>query len=586
MYQTDDIAANVGEIHEFTGSDETLQMMGKWISNCCNGHEACRLVAQNAGYVPTRLVDVGTSQHPQLRLVARDQLPSGVCPQFTALSHCWGGDIKFKLKQANYRDMQQEIDITALPQNFQDAISVTRRLGLSYVWIDSLCIIQDFKPDWDRESPTMGQVYAAAHCVIAATASASSAGGCFRTRHRKIPTLMRGSGKSYIVGDKPLLQYLFDTQVDPAPLTQRAWAFQERLLSRRLVHFCSDSVLFECNTTRLSEYEPEAPSDYEKEQYEVLGGRIVSWFLTTTEFGGRSRAATHGIRGALDVLRELRVDDDAAKNDDLGGQAFEFNKRWYDLVSAYSRGGLTNPSDKLVALAGVADAVQRGSGLPYLAGLWRHRAAALGLLWVIWEPPSARQALYCAPSWSWASVNGRVSLLPQVQIDYNAYRKVIDIVADVFEAVVFYQNNPVTSTESLVDDGRLQIAAPIAKVRLLSGMGQGYILQLADHQDGARFRFFPDWVDGVIQEGGAVGVQISSHLQSSPVGDGELLAIRVMEVVGSAIVDSQVYGIVVREKPGAGVFERVGAFWKERVSRPTESSFSRDGWTQQIITIV
>jgi hypothetical protein len=103
--------------------------------------------------------------------------------QISALSHCWGGDVQFKLETRNLNSMRVGININTLTRNFRDTVAISRRLHVSYLWIDSLCILQDPIDDWKAESSVMGQVYSNAYCVISATASESSRSGRFRKRN-------------------------------------------------------------------------------------------------------------------------------------------------------------------------------------------------------------------------------------------------------------------------------------------------------------------------------------------------------------------------------------------------------------------
>lgn len=74
---------------------------------------------------------------------------------YVALSHCWGPEPPLKTTSKNRRQMERDLSWSFLPKTFQDAILVTLHLGMQYIWIDSLCIIQDDALDWDRESARM-----------------------------------------------------------------------------------------------------------------------------------------------------------------------------------------------------------------------------------------------------------------------------------------------------------------------------------------------------------------------------------------------------------------------------------------------
>lgn len=456
-----------------TGHFTTIFNMEDWIKACSDQHKNCCPPNQDENFLPSRLIYVGDLIRPCLRLVETARRPGAARlpshTEYIALSHCWGGAIACRLLTTNYASYINDIDKRTLPANFQDAISLTRNLGLVFIWIDSLCIIQDSPSDWVHESPMMGKVFASAYCVVAATASANSAGGCFRTRDPKSTDansrlLMSLSQlRCYVTSSNPSVRSLFHTRVDPAPLNKRAWAFQERLLSRRMVHFCEDAVLFECNTIQASEFN-RAGIRYEKEHYTVRYGKVVPWIetklLQLSGIGGDHELddgtrARRGIRGALDVLQAL-----GRTTEHTFTERIEFCKRWFDIVSAYSEGALTRPTDKLVALAGVAELVQDQTGAPYLAGLWKTETLTLQLLWAV-RVPLQKQPLYCTPSWAWPSVSGRIELLPLVGVDTSVIdQKSIDIGAKVEEVHLFYEGKPVSVARSLVDDGNLLISGP------------------------------------------------------------------------------------------------------------------------------
>lgn len=138
--------------------------------------------------------------------------------------------------------------------------------------------------------------------------------------------------------------------------------------------------------------------------------------------------ATRGIRGALDTLLSI----DTEKEMTLW-ERFEFNQRWYELVKTYSEGRLTNPTDRLIALSGVAEKIAESSHGKYIAGMWSSVSLELGLLWRV-VSSGKRQLFYCAPSWSWASVEGCVYLSASIQDNDH-----VNFHSEVQRAIVTFQ---------------------------------------------------------------------------------------------------------------------------------------------------
>lgn len=167
-----------------TFAPEAWSTAQRWIEDCSTNHVACNAPATTSIY-PTRLIDVGEHGVDNLRLI--ETAATFASGGYVTLSHCWGSETFLTLQTNNIDAMKSGIQISLLNQTFQDAIEVTRRMVFRYLWIDSLCIIQN-EPDladWERESVRMGDYYSNAFCNIAATASTSDAKGLRRARDHK-----------------------------------------------------------------------------------------------------------------------------------------------------------------------------------------------------------------------------------------------------------------------------------------------------------------------------------------------------------------------------------------------------------------
>jgi Heterokaryon incompatibility protein (HET) len=322
--------------------------------------------------LPTRLLDVNIEQGDAFICLQESHMVDPNAKYIT-LSHCWGSSLPVRLLQASYQQFCDHIPVSTLPRTFQDAIQFVRTLQIRYIWIDALCIVQDSKDDWLRESLQMASIYSYSWLNIAATSSADGHGGLFKKRNRLLPA--RCQVNASWTGHMPGLYICFDQsawarRVEDGHLNTRGWVLQERLLAPRNVHFAYDQIWWECRETRACEAFPNGIPDY------VLH---------------------------LDIEKaKLLLDLDP--KDPLGS-----NEQWLGIVKIYTQTHLTKDSDRLIALAGIASTVQNTLRWPvndYHAGLWRYDLP-VDLLWRM-AASGTRVREYVAPSWSWASVNGEV----------------------------------------------------------------------------------------------------------------------------------------------------------------------------------
>jgi hypothetical protein len=158
-----------------------------WLQDCCQNKDVdCTVYSASDPWYPTRLLDVGTrvGECSNIRLcLSQDSTFSG---EYVTLSHCWGKSKRLiDLDENNLERYRTGIEWSSLPSLFQDAVVATQRLGIKYLWIDCLCIMQageGFKKDWQTESAAMAKVYTNAYCNLASSAASDSDGSLFFDR--------------------------------------------------------------------------------------------------------------------------------------------------------------------------------------------------------------------------------------------------------------------------------------------------------------------------------------------------------------------------------------------------------------------
>jgi hypothetical protein len=245
-------------------------MVSRWLETCQKTHTHGCIIAgigalpgnaletECVGF-PTRILDVGESHASEIRLIDSESMKG----QYVTLSHRWPVDpaLHFKTTSSTIGERKNGIPIAIMPKTFQDAVTVVRKLGLRYLWIDSLCILQDSTEDWERESAVMGQIYHRSTLTIMSateprlkdppTTSSSSEiqaeGFLHRAEAPKWPTVKlpyRTQGGK-IQGDW-FLQYQGPLLADRWDLFTRGWVLQEEHLSRRKVMYHSDHVKWVC----------------------------------------------------------------------------------------------------------------------------------------------------------------------------------------------------------------------------------------------------------------------------------------------------------------------------------------------------
>lgn len=329
------------------------------------------------------------------------------------LSHRWGIKETFTLTSFNVNHMSNSIPWDSIPRIYQEAIELTRLLGIEYIWIDTLCIVQDDAEDWQREAGKMKSVYGNSYLNIAATQPEDSTGGIFFSSNlgTKYPAEKVPRDPNIQVRPQPHYTHVhfgsnYNYNPPNAPLMQRGWVLQERILSPRVVHFDAEEIKWEC----------QAMADCQ------CGGMVV--------------------------IANFKRDYHACFKPNGTPLPYE----WMRISEKYSALNFTYDSDRLVALSGLAEqGVQSGKGGKYLAGLWEHKLAHQ-LCWQIVNT-HRRPDVCLAPSWSWLSVFGRV--IYSNRMDFTSTCSNIDVKIQEISCLSRDGNTATTSTSPVMGCIRL-----------------------------------------------------------------------------------------------------------------------------------
>ena len=386
------------------------ELANGWLSNCSSYHTKCKPLMSVENYYPTRLIEVrANSSDGELQLYSTSDVSTK--EPYMTLSHCWGTSQFLRLTSSTLNRLQKGFNLAELPPTFQDAVMVTRALGIKFLWIDALCIIQDSNVDWQHEASLMSQVYSNSICNISALDAHDSTGGLFFNRGASnIPYCTLKICRKF--RRERLYEFAYtdfwSDSVQHAPLARRAWVLQERLLAPRVLHFGKRQLLWECNELRACEVYPRG--------MRARGMRATDPTLGSTGDKFLKESFTTALQGGL---------ENALTSSQMHGA-------WNDLVQYYTRCNLTMSKDKLVAISGIVKRLQPLFKTDYLAGLWEENLLQQ-LLWHVDFHKEVRRDLageerpeYRAPSWSWASIDAPIVPRPELELKVNHMATIIE----------------------------------------------------------------------------------------------------------------------------------------------------------------
>jgi hypothetical protein len=347
----------------------------QWISYCSKNHEPCQEAAE--GY-PSRLLDLQQVEKSGIiHLVEASSLVRPL-PQYTTLSHCWGGSQPLRTTKENLTQHRDAISLSQLPKTYRDAAKVSLRLDIQYLWIDSLCILQDSREDWEHEAQLMATIYQNSYLTISATSSPDSHGGCFIEEHMSDIVeawCMVQNQPGYITSGRCYyVRFLKVKEEFPKPLHSRGWVLQESSLSWRVLNLTSEQMYWQC-----------------KESFDSEDG--------CTTLGKLEGALSKKPRwfAALDIFWEAPNEWETADS---------MTRRWHLWAVGYCMRQLTFREDKLPAIAGLIRYHQLKTRDEPVLGLWRS-TIAVDLRWAV-SVPSENSRVSHFPSWTWLCTSSRV----------------------------------------------------------------------------------------------------------------------------------------------------------------------------------
>lgn len=501
-----------------TSHRSILDLAIRWFRKCETGHPSCASSngTEDSHWSPKRLL--GLSNNRKLRLVEKGSGFDSSTP-YASLSHCWGGAEFLRLEDRTEHHLKEGFSTKEAPKSFRDAVMITIKLGLRHLWIDSLCILQagpGSREDWEEHVSDMKLVYLNAVINISLDRARNPHDGAFveRDTNRIQPchVLWNHDGQN---GMWTIIDRLRDGEVHllQSPLQERAWVYQERLLSPRILHFGSEQVMWECREGQLlSEMLPDCHPSLEAHRH----------FPFTIPQPSNKRLTRSGKKS----------------------QNEEVSEAWWRMVDDYIRRSLSFPAeDKLAAFAGAAQRFGVFYNDEHVAGFFRQHLPA-GLIWEADLDIGGRRPImqaddpYRAPTWSWVSVDGPVHL-PDVSDPSNVDLAHIDSVE---VALVDERNNygPLKSAA-------LSLSCVLMPCRFKKDDELGIVLVPLPQDN-----FDESFGKPISQCNHSAGVDDLRYIS----GEGNTF----MVPISGRLEDEGVWGIILRVSESNSTFERIGRY--------------------------
>lgn len=357
-------------------SDSSYKMALERLAICVETHEHCPKPDEE-NILPDRVVDCANPLNPKV-VETKGQMKG----KYATLSYVWGYKAKqdYDTKIGTLKSRVEEgFVLSGFPQTIQDAIISTHKFGLRYLWIDSLCIVQDCPTDVAQQMGKMNKIYRGAYVTIIAASSDHVTKGFLKDRLSRIPAARipfvchDGTVGSVCLANLDWdfwdARHAYYDVIEP--VNGRGWCMQERFLSERAFVFASDTLRYYCQTETVS-----------------IGDALCEPSTS------------------MSLPRSIFLPNYKLSEEEL----VKARQAWQYVIWDYTRRELRiGGEDKLNAVGGIAEQFSSVWNSRYLAGIWEHNLLE-DLLWErsIASDPVARSHIYRAPSWSWASMDGIV----------------------------------------------------------------------------------------------------------------------------------------------------------------------------------
>lgn len=437
------------------GSQTSLAIASDWLRDCLENHDSCNPPPEFR-WPPKRLINVGNETQKPFMV----EIPLGSSRlRWVSLSYCWGDQPALKLTPETMEMLRSGISLDRFDPTIRDAILITRALGITYIWIDALCIIQDDSSrDWDEQASKMVEIYGGSTMTLVASSSNSVKNGFLKERDLQyIPVLSSSNLAIGSASARPPARLFVSAEWNKnkdglnGPWSDRGWTMQEGLLPNRLLCYtehqmtwkCCEEERFERGVTKHLHDEVARILTYSDD---IAFGSGWLWNLGT-------------------FMKFKRFPDYIPSNLDYPLLSDpETFRLWYDLIQEYTQKRFTHINDRLVAISGLAKIF--GNTIrsdEYVAGLWKADLIR-GLMWhvngarlISRQSPDDVQAIHNAfPSWSWASVG--YELVENSHKESNAFR-VLSVVEDV-QIDLVDQRHPFGAVKS----GSVTVTGPLKKL--------------------------------------------------------------------------------------------------------------------------